>query len=524
VAAGGTPASCWSKATASASIALPPGDKHQRQPGGVPMQAVGGHSCTWKSDDRSSACVPLSLGSWRRTGEYTPQLVSCHRVCRSEETPVQKIPSLSRLLRGWRLMALAGVIVLTGVSNRITWASEKAPGWAETAKIAPNDPAEEKRFGSSVSISGDTALIGTYLDDIDGTSSGSAYVVVQSEGVWTQQAKLVASDGELGDLFGRSVSIFGDTALVGASWDDDNGSNSGSAYIFVRSYGAWTQQAKLLPSDGAETDGFGDAVSISGDTALVGSFFSAYVFVRSGQTWIEQAKLVATDGANGFGEAVSISGDTALVGALFDDDAGSNAGSAYVFARSDGAWTQQAKLLPSDGSEEDHFGHSVALSDDSAIVGALFDGDNGFWSGSAYVFVRASGVWKQQAKLLPRDGAAFDWFGWSVSISGDAAVAGATDDGDNGIASGSVTVFTRNDGVWTEQSKLLPHDGATGDEFGYSVSISGNTGLVGAWLDDDFGSRSGAAYVFERDALSNVSLFTDGFESGDASAWSETRP
>jgi hypothetical protein len=199
-------------------------------------------------------------------------------------------------------------------------------------------------FGNSVSISGDTAVVGAYEDDDDGWSSGSAYVFVRdvTTGTWTEQAKLTASDAAGGDKFGYSVSVSGDTVLIGAYWDDDAGFQSGSAYVFVRSGSTWTEQAKLTASDGAAGDYFGDSVSVSGDTALIGAYRddyagtysgSAYVFVRSGSTWTQQAKLTASDGAAWayFGHSVSVSGDTALIGAAWDSDAGGNSGSAYMY-------------------------------------------------------------------------------------------------------------------------------------------------------------------------------------------------
>ena len=189
----------------------------------------------------------------------------------------------------------------------------------------------------------------------------------------------------------------GDTAVVGAEGDDDNGAYSGSAYVFVRSGSVWTEEAKLTASDGAAVDYFGVSVSVSGDTAVVGAWSgdgivadsgSAYVFVRSGTTWSEQAELTASDGAadDWFGFAVSVSGDTAVVGADYDDDNGMNSGSAYVFVRSGTTWTEQAKLTASDGAATDVFGRSVSVSGDAAVLGARLDDDNGTDSGSAYVF------------------------------------------------------------------------------------------------------------------------------------------
>jgi len=377
----------------------------------------------------------------------------------------------------------------------------------EQAKLTASDGAAGDVFGFSVSVSGDTALVGAIADDDKGFNAGSAYVFVRSGTTWTQQAKLTASDGAAGDQFGFSVSVSGDTALVGARLDDDKGFNAGSAYVFVRGGTTWTEQAKLTASDGAAGDLFGSFVSVSGDTALVGArgdddkgfnAGSAYVFVRSGTTWTQQAKLTASDGAAGdeFGFSVSVSGDTALVGAIGDDDKGFNAGSAYVFVRSGTTWTQQAKLTASDGAAGDVFGFSVSVSGDTALVGAHFDNDKGSASGSAYVFVRSGTTWTQQAKLTASDGAAGDVFGFSVSISGDTALVGAPGDDDKGFNAGSAYVFVRSGTTWTEQAKLTASDGAAGDLFGSFVSVSGDTALVGARGDDDKGSASGSAYVY----------------------------
>jgi hypothetical protein len=334
--------------------------------------------------------------------------------------------------------------------------------------------------------------------------------------------KLLASDGAAEDYFGYSVSIIGDTAIVGAYLDDDNGSDSGSAYIFSRNHGGtdnWGEVKKLLASDGAAYKHFGWSVSIIGDTAIVGAWGdndsghsagSSYIFSRNhGGTdnWGEVTKLLASDGAAGdyFGYSVSISGDSSIVGAYGDDDNGDYSGSAYIFSRDYGGantWGEVTKLLASDGAAEDYFGYSVSISGDTAIVGARVDDDNGTDSGSAYIFSRDHGGtdnWGEVTKLLASDGFDNDYFGTSVSISGDTAIVGAHGDDDNGGLSGSAYIFSRNHGGtdnWGEVTKLLASDGAIEDWFGRSVSISGDTAIVGAHKDDDNGENSGSAYIF----------------------------
>ncbi len=215
---------------------------------------------------------------------------------------------------------------------------------------------------------------------------------------------------------------------------------------------------------------------------------------------ISEFKITATDGAafDEFGISVSISGDYAVVGADYDDDNGNRSGSAYVFKRSGASWAQEAKILPSDGAKDDSFGLSVSISGDYAVVGARHDDDNGSSSGSAYAFKRTGTTWDQEAHLLASDGASSDFFGSSVSISGDYVVVGAFQNNDNGFYSGSAYVFKRNGTTWDQEAKLLPSDGAELDGFGISVSISSDYAVVGAWGNDDNGSKSGSAYVFKR--------------------------
>ena len=384
-------------------------------------------------------------------------------------------------------------------------------------KITASDGAADDWFGWSVSISGDYAVVGANADDDKGTNSGSAYIFKRTGTSWAQEAKLLSSDGAANDFFGESVSISGDYAVVGAWADDDNGDNSGSAYIFKRSGTSWAQEVKLLPSDGAFNDQFGSSVSISGDYAVVGARAdddegtnsgSAYVFKRSGTSWAQEAKLLPFDGASNdlFGNSVSISGDYAVVGAKFDDDNGSLSGSAYVFKRTGTSWAQEAKLLASDGAVEDQFGFSVSISGDYAVVGAQWDDDNGSSSGSAYVFKRTGTSWAQEAKLIPSDGAAGDFFGESVSISGDYAVVGAHLDSDNGGFSGSAYLFKRNGTTWQQEAKILASDGAAADRFGFSVSISGDYVVMGAYEDNDNGGSSGSAYIYSGSTLNLPSI------------------
>jgi len=366
----------------------------------------------------------------------------------------------------------------------------------ELAKLLPTDGAPGDHFGGSLALSGDTAVIGAAHDDDNGTNSGSAYVFRYDGSTWVQEAKLLPSDGAVWDIFGGPVAVSGDTAVIGATGDDDNGAQSGSAYVFRYDGSDWVQEAKLLPSDGAPGDSFG-YVAISGDTAVIGALGddSAYVFRRDGSTWVQEAKLL---GSGNFGEFVSISGDCAVIGAWWDDDNGQGSGSAYVFRYDGWTWFQEAKLLASDGAPDDNFGNGVAIFGDTVLVGGRGNDDNGTDSGSAYVFRYDGSNWVEEAKLLASDGAPYDGFGNSLALSGNIALITAYYDDDNGEGSGSAYVFRYDGSHWLEQAKLLPSDGAPGDGLGwlYNAAVSGDTAVVGAWGDDDNGENSGSAYVF----------------------------
>jgi len=331
-------------------------------------------------------------------------------------------------------------------------------GWRyEDFKLLGSDVSVRDHFGRSVSVSSDVAVIGTVGGNYE--FSGSVYVFRYDSGTqsWAEEQELLASDGGRGDFFGQSVSISGNIAVIGAYWTDNNYVDDGSAYVFRYDSGTqvWTEEEKLLASNSAAHDLFGGSVSVSGGTALVG--------------------------------------------AARDDNNGSDAGSACIFRYDSGtqAWTEEEKLLASDGAAEDRFGQSVSISGDVAVIGAPEDDDNGYNAGSAYIFRYDSGTqaWTEEEKLLASDGAVNDLFGLEVSVSGGTALVGARYDDDNGSFSGSAYVFRYDMGTqaWIEKEKLLASDGEEYDEFGHAVSISGDIALVGAQGDDDY---TGSAYVF----------------------------
>lgn len=328
--------------------------------------------------------------------------------------------------------------------------------WSEQQELVASDTGMAYGFGSAVAVSGNTALVGAYGGTLG--QPGAAYVFVRNGMVWFEQQKLTASDKAASQRFGWSVSLSGETALIGAFC-------AGSAYVFVRNGTSWTEQQKLV--------GYGDwAVSLSGDTAILGGYGdggvlgSAHVLVRSGTSWTLQQRLEASDGRlnDRFGWSVAVSGDTALIGAIGDS---SSPGSAYVFTRSGSTWTEMQKLVAGDGAAGDKFGHAVSISSGLAFVGAPGHASQGAGSGSVYAFTRGGTTWTQHQKLEASDGAAGAAFGWSVAASADAALIGA-------VGKGCVYAFTHNGTTWDQLQKI-----AEGPAVGWSTAMSGTTGLVG---------------------------------------------
>lgn len=384
-------------------------------------------------------------------------------------------------------------------------ATRARAGADETFKLTASDGAVGDRLGHSVALSGSTAIVGAWTDDDQALDSGSAYMFNTATGQKT--FKLIAKDGKASDYFGNAVALSGNTAIVGAYGHDGNGPNSGSAYLFNASTGQ--QTAKLTPRDTAANDLFGNAVGISGTTAIVGAFRdddngsdsgSAYLF--NTLTGVQTAKLTPNDAAaqDGFGYSVGISDTTAIVGARYDDAFANSSGSAYLFDTTTG--TQIAKLTPEDPFTSKHFGASVAISGSIAIVGALHDPDSISPNGSAYLFDTTTG--NQFAKLLPNDSRSGRDFGHSVGISGTTAIVGAY---------GSNSAFLFDTTTGKQLGRRLAASDAADDEFGFSVAISGTTSLVGARYDDDnAASASGSAYIFGTDKLDAVPITGGVFE------------
>ena len=434
--------------------------------------------------------------------------------------------------------------------------------WTQQAFLKASNAAAGDLF-AIVAVSGDTVVVGARGEDSSTTGvnttpnesaadSGAAYVFVRSGTTWTQQAYLKASNPGADDWSGYSVAVSGDTVVVGAHKEDssttganstanESATDSGAAYVYIRSGTTWSQQAYLKSSNNgnAPNDYFGLSVAVSGDTVVVGAYAedssttgvnstanedavdsgAAYVFVRSGTTWSQQAYLKpSTTGAGDvFGFSVAVSGDTVVVGSHGEDgsatgvnstpdESASGAGAAYVFVRSGTTWSQQAYLKASNTGVGDLFGFAVAVSGDTVVVGAVFEDSNTTGvnstannsandAGAAYVFVRSGTTWTQQAYLKASNTGADDYFGVSIAVSGDTVVVGADleDSSTTGVNStannsaadaGAAYVFVRSGTTWSEQAYLKASNTGAGDWFGNSVGVSGDTVVVGAFHED----------------------------------------
>jgi len=360
------------------------------------------------------------------------------------------------------------------------------------------DPTGGDHFGTSVAISGGVAVVGAPGHGVPASGCGSAYVFSLAGGL--PDHKLTSVDAADGDKFGTSVGVSGDVAIVGAYWNDGEADNAGAAYLFDVTTGL--ELHKLTADDAAAGDSFGCSVGIDGGVAIVGAYGKDVAETNEGAAYLfnvadgsQRCKLTADDAAATacFGYSVAVSGDVALVGAFRDAELGSNAGAAYLFDATTGGQLYKLTADDNDTQPSDFFGCSVAISGNVAIVGAYGNDGAATDAGAAYLFDVATGL--ELHKLTAEDAAAGDYFGYSVAISGDFALVGAYKDDDVGDKSGAAYLFNVLTGE--QMDKLVASDTAGGDELGFSVAISGDRGVAGARRHDLSATDAGSAYLFE---------------------------
>lgn len=426
--------------------------------------------------------------------------------------------------------------------------------WSEKAILTASDGAPDSRFGASVSISGDYAVVGSIYEQKDAQGAnplrhcGAAYIFErESNGSWNQIQKIVASDRVEFTSFASTVAISGGYLIVGAPNEgrDATGGNdlihAGAAYIYeIDGNGQWNEVQKIVASDRELGDNFGGFVTIEGNTIVVtakeeghdasGANFldeagSAYIFERdnNGQ-WNETQKIVASDRAEAdeFGWNASLDGNYLVFGVPFEDhdatggNTHSKAGSAYIFQKDgNGKWNEIQKIVASDRSNSNHFGNSVCIHGNYLIVGAYEEDhdSNGMIllkeAGAAYIFEKdGNGGWNEVQKIVPIDRERSDYFGASVAINDDLAIVGAywedgdTNGGDSLSGAGSAFIFYKNGNTWIEQENIVPSDRVPGLEFGRNVALSEDHAIFGALRAGGTDSTGwelliGAAYIFE---------------------------
>jgi len=385
------------------------------------------------------------------------------------------------------------LLFLMVIVSGITSASASGMDLTRQDQLIAGDILGGDMLGAKVAIDGDTAIVGVPRKDVGGSADqGAAYVFVRNGTTWVQQAKLTASDGQAGDQFGASVALEGDVAIVGALFGPGGiHGHEGVVYVFERSGTTWTEQLALSAADATSGDQFSFSVALDTNFIVVGApgngnfQGAAYVFNRFFHSWLRGPKLTASNGAefDAFGRSVAVSGDTAIVGA----PAHLGLGATYIFTGTATTWTERATLPAAGTLDFETFGTSVALRDGVALVGAPLEN-------KVFVFTGAGATWTAQTILTPGDGGAEDLFGTSVALSGDLAVVGSRY-GPNGLGTGrgEAYLFQRSGTSWSEVTHMEADDGARGDRFGESVAISGVTAIVGAPFH---GGSQGSAYVF----------------------------
>jgi len=372
------------------------------------------------------------------------------------------------------------------------------------APLSPSDVMPSDNFGISVALSGNVAIVGAPLHDALGTNAGAAYVFLWNGTTWVQQQVLFGSDETAYDLFGKSIAIDGDTAVVVAPGKYINSVPTGATYVFRFDGSNWVQQQRLPVGVSGTDDAINASVSVSGDVIVVGNSLdvtrgfragAAYVFYWNGSTWVQTPKLFASDaaGADFFGYSVAAFDDWVVVGAWGDDDKGIGTGSAYAFKRNDNGtpsnsnddfWEQTQKLVPADGVANNGFGKSVAIDGATLVIGADQDKDSGLSFGSAYVYRLPpnESIWIYETELYGSNSSTNGYLGGSVAVSGDTIVVGAYKEDLFWQDGGSAYVFRKSGPTWREETRLEDPDAYARNYFGCSVAVSNGHSVVGSYL------------------------------------------
>ena len=322
--------------------------------------------------------------------------------------------------------------------------TREAANWTKEQCLSEEDeaPNNDDNYGV-IAVSGNTLVVGAALDVTNGVIGGAAYVYVRDGHTWSLQQKLFASDRADFDQFGIAVDVVGDTIVVGAHGDNDEGFQTGAAYVFRRNGTTWTEEQKLKASDAAPDSAFGVSVALSGQTVAIGApgessgaLFSGavYVFVNDGTSWQQQGKIKANSAMMNqqLGSTVSVSGDTivaAAPGELIGEPADDfnnvlSKGAVYIFERTGTSWDHQKRFFERDRNRTGGFAVRAAIDGDTIIVGDPTYDAGARFTGAVYVFERKGNGWSLKHTLAANDGQFLQAMGFSIAISGDTVIAG----------------------------------------------------------------------------------------------------
>jgi len=383
--------------------------------------------------------------------------------------------------------------------------------WDEIYITSASNAPMNQQFGNDVDISHEWAVVGARYDNELGNEAGAAYILKFEAGTWIQHSKLLATNGQMNDEFGASVSISDNRILIGAPGNDDTVQDGGTAYIFEYNGTNWIETEILVPNNPSIDDRFGSSVSVDKNYAAIGTISEDSIALNSGavyifeysNNWTESAVLKASDAESDdhFGCDLSVSGSQIVIGAKEEDSDGLNAGAVYIFERNDfGIWNQSEKLTINNPEAGRELGTSVDISGNHVAIGAPKSDLNGLDYGVVLVYSKIGNNWFEEQVLQPDSLHTFAGFGASVSISSNYLIAGAPYLNASSPTEGEAYIF-RNDGtIWSLQSSLEASDFEIEDYFGSSVSAFGHNVLIGAPGKDNLLADQGKSYLFKLNA------------------------
>jgi hypothetical protein len=398
------------------------------------------------------------------------------------------------------------IVMLVFGSVAVTCAAARVEKQNEEIKLAADNPVANAQFGRSVAITGDLVAVGEGGDG----AIGAVYLYKRQGQGYVPEATLAfpesypdtCPENDVGNCpeFGRTVAIQGNTVFVGARFAPVGDLKAGAVYSFRKHGNSWEFEEKIISPEPEAEDNFGRALAIEGNLLVVTARKSsleegaAYVYERKGGRWINTQNLTAHDAAAGayFGQSVDIQGNLIVIGARNADPKA--AGAVYLFKKTHDGWIETAKVSPSDGKKNDQYGFTLAISGDTMAVGSRRADPDGLTdAGAVYVYSLKHDSVKFVTRLSASDAIAGDEFGQSVAFAGDVIAVGAWKDdvGDN-ANQGSICLFRRAGGKWTQTGKITASDGVAGDEFGYSLAAFGNRMLTGAHFAN---AKAGVAYL-----------------------------